>query len=70
MEATETTPQERFAVIVDEVATSGLKTFGAITVIKQLLLTASWVAGDRGFTELESTLIEVSNAVDEQQENE
>jgi len=68
MEATETTPQERFALIVDEVATSGLKTFGAIAVIKQLLLTASWVAGDRGFEELEAALIEASNAVDEQQQ--
>ena len=66
MEATETTPQERFALIVDTTANLGLKPFGALAVVKQLLLTASWVAGDEGFSELENALIEASNAVDEQ----
>lgn len=63
----DTTPQERFALIVDTTANLGLKPFGAIAVIKQLLLTASWLAGDEGFSELESALLEASNAVDDQE---
>lgn len=65
MDTTQSTPQERFALIVDTTANLGLKPFGALAVVKQLLLTASWVAGDEGFAELESALIEASNAVDE-----